>query len=101
VTDLVAEVELMLAPIVRIEDLRAARARRRPEPRPFDLREIERVMGSSCTATTSTWLGLQRRQVYRLRLSGLTFSQADALAVRAGLHPADVWGSLWWNLSEW
>ena len=37
-------------------------------------------------------LHLDRRQLQRWALSGMTFAQADAVATRLGLHPLEVWG---------
>lgn len=43
-------------------------------------------------------LGVHQRQLYRWRHQGLTWAQADLLAVRIGFHPGDVWGRDWWAL---
>jgi hypothetical protein len=70
------------------------------EARPFDMPTLERKMGSPRPGRTALRLGIQRRQLHRLRLSGLTVDQADELAVRAGFHPALVWGSAWWEAAN-
>jgi hypothetical protein len=44
-------------------------------------------------------LGVHPKQLYRWRESGLTWVQADKLAIRAGYHPAEIW-SEWWSLIE-
>jgi len=36
-------------------------------------------------------LGVTREQVHRWRYKGLGIDQADALAVRLGLHPVEIW----------
>jgi hypothetical protein len=59
--------------------------------------------GTGCTGPNRTRiafaLGVQARQLYRLRDRGLTWSQADTLAIHAGYHPAEIW-SEWWSLIE-
>lgn len=45
-------------------------------------------------------LGINERQVYRLRHIGLTADAADQLAVRLGHHPVEVWPSEWLQV-EW
>ena len=41
-------------------------------------------------------LGVDRRQIQRWHHTGLSFTQADRYAVRAGVHPVEVWGSELW-----
>lgn len=45
-------------------------------------------------------LSVHVRQLHRWRHQGVTWAQADELAVRAGYHPGDVWGRAWWALDE-
>lgn len=40
-------------------------------------------------------LGVDRRQVYRWRESGVTVTQADELAVRLGCHPTELWADFY------
>ena len=68
-------------------------ARRGPicQPRPFEVDALERLLPGRCSVEKAATLGIQYRQLHRLRRSGLTVAQADALAVAAGFHPAEVW----------
>lgn len=44
-----------------------------------------------------TW---QQKAWYRAQASGkITESAADRLAVDLGLHPAEIWGDAWWELT--
>lgn len=43
-------------------------------------------------------LRTRRRQIYRWRHYGLTWAQADVLAVRCGYHPAEVWEA-WYEVT--
>jgi hypothetical protein len=65
------------------------------------LGHIETATG--CTGPNRTRiafaLGVQPRQLYRWRDRGLTWDQADTLAIHAGYHPAEIW-SEWWSLIE-
>lgn len=62
-----------------------------------DERVGRRVVGASVRVQALT-LGVDPRQVLRWRHQGVTWAQADELAVRAGYHPGDVWGRDWWAL---
>lgn len=46
-------------------------------------------------------LGIQPRQLYRLRQSGLTIGEADRMAARLGMHPSAIWGQLWFDQANW
>ena len=61
---------------------------------PFNI--LEQHVSGGCGIQTARVLGVHRRQVYRWRASGVTWAQADELAVRIGLHPSAVWGATWW-----
>lgn len=68
-----------------------ARARRRAAGnRPFRFADLENKIGGT-TINVAVLLGVDRRQVLRLRQSGLTVDQADEFAVRAGFHPGEIW----------
>lgn len=54
--------------------------------------------GSSCKAEARL-LDSNPRQIIRWRQYGVTWAQADVLAVRLGLHPAEVWPD-WWGHCE-
>lgn len=43
-------------------------------------------------------LGVAPRQLDRWKRDGVTWVQADELAVRIGQHPGTVWGRDWWSL---
>lgn len=66
----------------------------RPTARPYPFADLVAVIGKDATAAViAAKLGIGVRQVHRLRRAGgLTEVQADELAVRLGLHPAEVWG---------
>lgn len=51
---------------------------------------LEGLLGG-CGARVALRLGVQRRQVYRWRQTGVSWAQADELAVRAGYHPREIW----------
>lgn len=66
-----------------------------PTPRPFPLAPLLEAVGPQAAKR----LGMNGSKLRELRERGaLTFVEADMLAVRAGLHPSEVWGDLW--LSE-
>lgn len=45
-------------------------------------------------------LGVVSAQLYRWKRYGLTWVQADSLAVRIGEHPSNVWGRDWWAIVD-
>lgn len=55
---------------------------------------LEQALGGTTTSQARA-LGVHDRQVYRWRDEGLTDAMADRCAIRAGLHPAIVWGPAW------
>lgn len=55
----------------------------------FTVRDLERV-GGKCRGQIQHWK----------RDGRVPLEQADELAVRVGLHPASVWGDLYWAVSE-
>lgn len=60
----------------------------------FDFASLESaILGSTLPGTVAIAdaLGVTKRTVNRYRKSGLSRQKADALACRAGLHPACVW----------
>lgn len=61
---------------------------------------LEQIAGKGCGLQTARALGIHPRMVYRWRHNGLTWAQADELAVRLGLHPATVWGRAWWAAAD-
>lgn len=58
---------------------------------------LETLVGGGCGVEVAARLGVHHRQLYRWRHQGLTWAQADILAVRAGVHPSQVWGDGWWT----
>ena len=61
------------------------------EPRPFSLAELEEILRPTSANDLARMLDTNGVSVRRWRRTGLTADQADTLAVRAGLHPAEVW----------
>lgn len=57
-----------------------------------------RLEGGNLTDVAAC-LDVHRRQCERWRRAGVTWAQADVLAVRIGLHPAEVWHD-WWERIE-
>lgn len=55
---------------------------------------LEEALGGSLREQADR-LGVHERQVYRWRDYGLSDDMADRCAIRAGLHPAIVWGTEW------
>lgn len=78
----------------------ARRRRRRRQRRLPRLRlsfgPVEAAARTGSPAEVARLLEVDRRQVYRWRHCGLTWAQADELAVRIGFHPSAVWGAAWW-----
>ena len=83
-------------PVVVQEPTR--RGVRRHQPRPFPLEDLERLLPGRCGPERAALLGIQYRQLCRLRHTGLTADQADDLAVAAGYHPSEVWPE-WWRMN--
>lgn len=52
------------------------------------------------TRTLTETLGVTRRALHFFRSDGLSIKQADKFALRAGLHPAQVWGVEWWKSND-
>lgn len=65
----------------------------------FPFGPLELLVSGSCGLATARALGVHPRQVYRWRAGGVTWAQADELAVAVGLHPAEVWPE-WWEHTE-
>lgn len=78
----------------------AQEARKRPgrhhQARPFAIADLERKLPGRCGVEIAVELGIQYRQLHRLRRSGLTVEEADRFAVGVGMHPSSVWSS-WWT----
>lgn len=68
------------------------------DDRPFSLADLERRLDNPGAQQLARRLGVRDRTIHRWRIEGLTFDQADRLAVRVGFHPANVWGALWWRV---
>lgn len=68
-----------------------------PRPGSFALAELERAVGRFSGEDMAEVLGTTTRTIFRLRRAGMSYVQADRYAVRAGLHPGDVWPQ-WWTL---
>lgn len=52
---------------------------------------LEKAVRSGNERDTAFLLGVSQPTVRRLRMAGLSVDQADAYAVRAGMHPMEVW----------
>lgn len=63
----------------------------RGERRPFPMEALEKAVRSGNERDTAFLLGVSQPTVRRLRMAGLSVDQADAYAVRAGMHPMEVW----------
>lgn len=61
---------------------------------------LEDALRAGSVPMSAAALGVDSRQVYRWRAQGVTWAQADELAIRVGLHPGDVWGRAWWELVD-
>lgn len=68
---------------------RERRRRKRAERFPFD--DLERALQPTTVTALADRFGVHPRQVYRWRQTGLSAYRADELAIRGGLHPAEVW----------
>jgi hypothetical protein len=74
----------------------------RMRPRPLGVDALARALGLSpadprLSSKLARRLDLDRGWVLRCRRFGLTSRQADRWAIRAGLHPDDVWPD-WWEI---
>lgn len=56
---------------------------------PFE--PLEQFVNAPNMVLFADCIGIDTRQVYRWRESGITVAQADALAVRAGALPYEIW----------
>ena len=59
----------------------------------FPFGPLEEAVSAPTNGVLAEMLGVNVRQVFRLRERGLTTAEADEYAVRAGFHPAEVWGA--------
>ena len=66
----------------------------RKQPRPFLLQSLLDQLQTKPSTWASRW-GVSGTDLKRYMAEGLTEYQADRYAVRAGLHPGDVWPE-WW-----
>lgn len=76
--------------VSRMQDIRDP-APELDEGRPYPLQTLEKALGWPPVGRVAMLLALHPNQVRRWRSTGLTAAQADVLAVRCGLHPAEVW----------
>ena len=61
------------------------------------LAPLERILAAGCASGAARALDVNPRQIYRWRRTGVSWAQADELAVRVGVHPSAVWGAAWWS----
>lgn len=65
------------------------------EPRPYPFGPLLEALRTTHGAFAKRH-GVSGRDVKVMVEQGLTEYQADKYAIRAGLHPGDVWPDLWW-----
>lgn len=65
-------------------------------PREYAFDSLAAALGLQTDAALARRLRVSTRTIWRLRTVGLTESQADEYAGRAGFHPGLVWPG-WWN----
>jgi hypothetical protein len=70
----------------------------RGEPRPFSITPAVRAAGGA--AELARHLGVCDRWVQRRTATGLTWLQADVIAIVLGRHPIELWGSAWWETCD-
>jgi hypothetical protein len=64
---------------------------------PFE--PLERLLQFPTTQALARFAGVDGREVYRWKAKGIPAHRGDALAVRAGFHPGEVWAE-WWSHGE-
>lgn len=57
--------------------------------------EVNREPCGTNVQAQARLLGRAARQVYRWRVEGLSFGQADRLCNELGRHPAEIWPTEW------
>ncbi|MDP1795196.1 MAG: hypothetical protein Q8K63_13755 [Acidimicrobiales bacterium] len=62
-----------------------------------DIRPADLHPGQPTTAWENAQLQLNRAARGHYETHGMTPYTADAVAMRLGLHPAEIWGDQWWN----
>ena len=62
--------------------------------------DLEAALGWPGTGALGRLLRCSSASVHRYRRWGLDVERADELAVRAGFHPAEVWGAAWSALPD-
>lgn len=71
-----------------------------PPPTPHEPRyhwtTLQRALGCDTPTAAADLLGIGHTEMRHMLERGLTEKQADRYATRAGMHPATVWGRLWW-----
>lgn len=65
------------------------------ESGPFDGLRLVQMFAD--VETVAHVMGTTVRSVHRWVEHGLSWSKADRLAVKAGFHPAELWGDVWWD----
>jgi hypothetical protein len=69
----------------------------RSEPRPYPLSALIEHLGLETPEALACAVSTSVRTAHRLIVEGmLTELLADRLCQRAGVHPGEVWGDLWW-----
>jgi hypothetical protein len=70
-------------------------------PRPFPLAALMERLDLHTPEELACVIGASTRTAHRLLAEGMLGEVlADRLCQRAGLHPSDVWGELWWHPEE-
>lgn len=73
--------------------------RRRPPAVRFEaIRILDLWSDDTSIRSIARQLGIERATIHRWKYKNIHISrwEADRLAIRAGVHPAEVWGSQWW-----
>lgn len=75
---------------------------RGPKKRPrFPFEPIQKLFDKHTVDRDIAYaLGIERNLVVLARQRGLSEWQADKFACKLGIHPALIWGDLWWDTAE-
>lgn len=78
------------------------RPRRPPgSPPVFPIDALLDALAADGAEQLACWVGVSARAAHRwIAKRMLTAEEADEVCTRAGLHPSEVWGDLWWATPE-
>ena len=82
-----------------IDETRIFRAVRQSTMRPFPARDLVLAIGQPNATLLADMIGTSRGTVSKWLRTGVCFTiyEADRYAIRAGTHPAVVWGERWYD----